>query len=100
MDKMQTWEILVKRMTKMITNQGNEPVVINIESRKNFDEQLDLYKKTCKNHKSEPGIIVATSSPEGELIFWVNYDAEFLVDDAGKIKAYGNHDNIKKICNM
>ncbi|HME56653.1 MAG TPA: hypothetical protein VKM55_30915 [Candidatus Lokiarchaeia archaeon] len=52
--QMQVLEMLIQKISTMITEQGENPTVISVEARKNIREQLAMYKNICEEYKSEP----------------------------------------------
>lgn len=95
--QMQSWNIIIQKISAIIKGAGNQPKVINIDARRDPNEQYAMYMHTCEMVKGAPEVLVTTGLPGEERIFWPNQDVQFYILEDGRVKSTGNRSMIERI---
>ena len=69
-DWMIKWKYIIDKISQLISAEGKEIVVFNVEAEKDAHMQFEKYQVTCKTVKSIFEAVVTTSLPGEERIFW------------------------------
>ncbi len=92
------WSYIIDRISHLISAEGKEIVIFNIEAERGPERQFEKYKATCETVKDIFEAVVTASLPGEERISWPYKDAQFCIrEDKEKIQTTGNFDNIKQI---
>jgi hypothetical protein len=95
------WEIIIERLKKLIADHGKEIVIMNIEASRDVDRQFKAYLDTVERFKNHIGVVVTTSLPSEERIFWPSQDVQFYVkEDHDAIQSTGNAEVIQQVFNV
>lgn len=82
----------------MISAEGKEIIVFNMEAERDHERQFEKYQTTCKTVKNIFEAVVTVSFPGEERIFWPSKNAQFYIREGEeKVHSTGNFDNIKQI---
>lgn len=94
------WTFLINQMKHLIAKKGKKIVLINVEVMKNLKKQFEKYMKTCESVKNQFEVVVSTSLPGEERIFWPYQDVQFYIRDGDeKIHATGNSKVVQEVFN-
>lgn len=92
------WQHIIDKISQLISAEGKEIVVFNVEAESDPERQFEKYKTTCETVKDIFEAVVTASLPGEERISWPYKDVQFCIrEDKEKIQATGNFDNIKQI---
>lgn len=92
------WEFIIDRIKKIVSMQGKELKLINIEADIDPQRQFEKYQETCESVKSIYEVVVTTGLPGEERIFWPSQDVQFYIRmDDEKIHSTGNARVINQI---
>ena len=92
------WQFIIDRISWLISAEGKEIVVFNVEAERDAKSQFEKYQVTCETVKNIFEAVVTASLPGEERIFWVYKDVQFYIkEDEEKVQSTGNFDNIKQI---
>ena len=73
------WQFIINRISQLISTEGKEIVVFNVEAERNAKRQFEKYHETCEIVKDKVEAVVTTSLPGEERIFWPNKNAQFYI---------------------
>jgi len=92
------WQFIIDRISRLISAEGKEIVVFNVEAERDAKTQFEKYQETCDIMKDNFEAVVTTSLPGEERIFWPYKDVQFYIREGEeKVHSTGNFDNIKQI---
>ena len=92
------WQYIIDKISQLISAEGKEIVIFNVEAERDAKSQFEKYQKTCETVKDIFEAVVTASLPREERIFWPYKDAQFyIVEGVEKVHMTGNSDNIKQI---
>jgi len=94
------FEFLILRLGALISHEGKELVVINVEAEITPKKQFEKYMQTVELVRDKVECVVSTSLPGEERIFWPFYDVQFYIrDNEEKIDSTGNLEIIQRVFN-
>jgi len=92
------WQYIIDKISQLIRAEGKEIVVFNVEAERDPKSQFEKYQTTCETVKNIFEVVVTTSLPGEERIFWPFKDAQFYIREGEeKVQSTGNFNNIKQI---
>jgi hypothetical protein len=95
------FEFLIERLGKLIAKEGRKMVGMNVKASPDVKKQFEKYQSTCEQVKNQPNVIVMTSLPGEERIFWPYHDVQFYIRYGDeKIHATGNPKMIQAVFNV
>ena len=94
------WQFIIERISLLIEEKGKKIIVLNVEAQIDANKQFKKYQEVCEISKDKFEVVVTTSLPGEERIFWPNQDVQFYIKEGSdKINSTGNYDIIQKIIN-
>ena len=94
---MAKFEFLIQRLEALVSQEGKELVLINIEAERNPKEQFEKYMQTVELVRSRVECVVSTSLPGEERVFWPFYGVQFYIrEDKEAISSTGNPEIIQR----
>lgn len=98
--RLKKWEFIIKKISLLIEEKGKKLIVLNVEAQIDPNKQYKKYQEVCEISKDKFEVVVTTSLPGEERIFWPNQDVQFYIrEGSDKINSTGNYDIIQKIIN-
>lgn len=95
------WTFLINQIGGLIVTKGKKMVIMNVEAMRNVKKQFDKYMKTVESMKNQYEVVVSTSLPGEERIFWPSQDVQFYIRNGDeKIHSTGNSKVIQEILNV
>ena len=92
------WKYIINKISQIISAEGKEIVVFNVEAERYPERQFEKYQNTCETVKDIFEAVVTASFPGEERIFWPFKDAQFYIREGEeKVQSTGNFENIKQI---
>lgn len=92
------WEYIILRLSELISAEGKEIVVFNVEAERDVKIQFEKYQVTCETVKTIFEAVVTTSLPGEERIFWPYKDVQFYIREGEeKVHTTGNYDVFEQI---
>ena len=92
------WQYIIDKISRLISAEGKEIVVFNVEAERDPKSQFEKYQTTCETVKNIFEAVVTASLPGEERIFWPFKDAQFYIREGEeKVQSTGNFENIKQI---
>jgi len=92
------WKYIIDKISQIISAEGKEIVVLNVEAERDPERQFEKYQTTCETVKNIFEAVVTASLPGEERIFWPFKDAQFYIREGEeKVQSTGNFENIKQI---
>ena len=92
------WQFIIDRISQLISAEGKEIVVFNVEAERDAKAQFEKYQETCEIVKGIFEAVVTANFPGEERIFWPYKDAQFYIREGEeKVQSTGDFDNIKQI---
>ncbi len=92
------WQFIINRISQLISAEGKEIIVFNVEAERNVKRQFEKYQETCEIVKDKVEAVVTTSLPGEDRIFWPYKDAQFYIREGEeKVHSTGNFDIINQI---
>lgn len=89
---------VINNISQLISAEGKEMVIFNIEVEEDPQKQFDKYLITCETVKSIFEAVVTTSLPGEERIFWPYKDTQFYIRDGEeKVHVTGRIDVFKQV---
>ena len=94
------WTFIINRIEHIIGKKNTKMVLINVEAMKNPKKQFEKYMKTCELVKNRFEVVVSTSLPGEERIFWPSQDVQFYIREGDeRIHSTGNSKVIQQVFN-
>ena len=92
------WQFIIDRISKLISAEGKEIVVFNVEAERDLKTQFEKYQETCKIVRDKVEAVVTTSLPGEERIFWPCKNAQFYIREGEeKVQSTGDFNIIRQI---
>ena len=64
------WQYIIDKISRLISAEGKEIVVFNVEAERDPKSQFEKYQTTCETVKNIFQAVVTASLPGEERIFW------------------------------
>ncbi len=94
------WQFIINQISRLIEDKGKKIIVLNVKAQRDPNKQFKKYQEVCEISKDKFEVVVTTSLPGEERIFWPNQDVQFYIKEGSdKINSTGNYDVIQKIIN-
>ena len=73
------WQYIIDRISRLISAEGKEIVIFNVEAERDPKSQFEKYQTTCETVKNIFEAVVTASLLGEERIFWLYKDAQFYI---------------------
>jgi len=88
---------MINKISKLISVEGKEIIVFNVEAERDAKTQFEKYQETCEIVKNVFEAVVTTSLSGEERIFWPNKDVQFYIRDGEEnLKSTGDFNTIRQ----